>query len=131
MLILNAPVPLWPPAPATTPDYSGTLHSGKRRNLWRRTRRNIASEKPDPTGLLLRAIPEEMPPTPAGVPHFDFLPILKRQVFILPRHAFTPLIDIFRASWYKKINAEELSRPALGASCSFAFNITTYAAKNL
>ena len=65
-LILNAPVPLWPPVPANTPDYSGNPHSGKRRNLWRRTPRNTASEKPDPTGLLLRAIPEGRPPTPAG-----------------------------------------------------------------
>ena len=66
MLIRNAPVPLWPPAPATTPDYSGTPHSGKRCNLRRRTPRNTAFGKPDPTGLLLRAIPEGRPPTPAG-----------------------------------------------------------------
>jgi hypothetical protein len=65
-----------------------------------------------PRGHFKRAIP-------AGVPHFDFLPILKRQVFILPRHAFTSLIDIFRASWYKKNKCGRTVPPRFGGFVFF------------
>jgi hypothetical protein len=43
-----------------------------------------------PRGNFKRAIP-------AGVPHFDFLPIFKRQVFLPSRHAFSPLLLTFSA----------------------------------
>jgi len=35
-------------------------------------------------------------------------------------------LDFPARLWYKKINAIEPNRPVRGASCSFAFNITTY-----
>ena len=35
------------------------------------------------------------------------------------------LPDIFQASWHKKQIAEELSRPAFGTLCSFAFIFIT------
>ena len=40
-------------------------------------------------------------------------------------HLFALPLDFPARLWYKKINAIEPNRPVRGASCSFAFNVTT------
>ena len=51
--------------------------------------------------------------------------VRKIYVFVMSRHLLPLFLDFPSLPWYKKINAIEPNRPIRGASCSFAFNITT------